>query len=279
MSIERSFRDARHTRADLDSLAGSLARVAGLQDRFELRTRPPEGAGWQRCSDLLSDPRRFAAWRGRLAEWLSAEYGAAPSRTAAGYVMSWYLRVPAYLGALLLHHERRVPSLRPEELAVRIAPEGRPDPVGLAVLGESFHCLPLDPGSARPEATVVADDHALADVLRTRYVAHAARFVRAYGAVCPLGPRTLWAAATDALDSCLWWVGRQGGDEGSGVADAALVLRSRFPPLTAASTLRMATTDAGGRTWTRTRESCCFTYLLPGRAECDGCPRTRGKQV
>ncbi|WP_199431540.1 (2Fe-2S)-binding protein [Qaidamihabitans albus] len=274
MRVERSFRDARHIRGDLDSLSGSLTRVAGLQDRLEIRASAPAAAGWQRCSDLLADPLRFSEWRGRLAGWLRHEYGEAPVRTTASYVMSWYLRVPAYAGALLLHHERRVPSLRPEELAVRTAAGGRPDPTGIAVLGESFHCLPLDPGSARPEATVVPDEHALAAVLRARYLAHAARFVRAYRRTSPLGTRMLWAAATDALESCLWWVGQQGGDEGAGVADAALVLDTRYTPLTAASTLRMAADDAGGRTWTRRRESCCFTYLLPGRAECEGCPRT-----
>ena len=28
------------------------------------------------------------------------------------------------------------------------------------------------------------------------------------------------------------------------------------------------------REWTRRRESCCFSYLLPSADECDGCPRT-----
>ncbi|PXY34252.1 (2Fe-2S)-binding protein [Prauserella endophytica] len=272
MTVDRSFRDARHTRAELDALSGSLTRAAGLQDRVELRTDLPAD-GWQRCSDLLAHPRGLAAWCLALTDWLREEYGDAPPRTTASYVMSWYLRVPAYAGALLLHHERRVPSLRPEELGVRIAPDGRPDPTGIAVLGTSFYCLPFDPGAGRPEATVVADERALAAVLRARYTAHAARFVRAYAPISPLSTRMLWAGATDALDACLWWAGLDGGDEGAGVADAALVLESRFTPLTSASTLRMATDEAGRRAWCRRRESCCFTYLLPGRSECTDCPR------
>nr|WP_177242547.1 (2Fe-2S)-binding protein [Amycolatopsis marina] len=251
--------------------------MAGLQERAEIRADFPADGRWLRCTDLLDHPAALDQWRVRLRDWLRAEYGTAPERTVASYVMSWYLRVPAYAGALLLHHERRVPDLRPDDLAMRIAVTGRPDPDGVAVLGRSFYCLPSDPGSGRQEATVVADERALAELLRTRYVAHASQFVRAYRRSSPLGSRTLWAGATDALDSALWWAGAQGGTpaaEGAAVADAALVLERRYPPLTSASTLRIEAGAGGGRSWTRRRESCCFSYLLPHESECAGCPRT-----
>lgn len=286
MSIDRSFRDAAHAGRPGPHAAGfaapgglttSLERVARLQERAEIRADVPADGRWLRCTSLLDDQRELDQWRNRLRDWLRAEYGTAPERTVASYIMSWYLRIPAYAGALLLHHERRVPDLRPDELALRIAATGRPDPDGVAVLGRSFYCLPSDPGGGRPEATVVADERALAEVLRARYVAHASRFVKAYRRSSPLGARTLWAGATDALDSALWWAGAQGGTraaEGAAVADAALVLERRFPPLTSASTLRMETATDGERGWTRRRESCCFSYLLPHEAECAGCPRT-----
>ena len=271
MNQQRSFRDAREVG---DGLASSIQRVGPLQDRGELRRDVP--LGWLRCADLLTKPGMFAEWRALLAEWLRGEHGAAPEQATASYVMTWYLHVPAYVGALLLHHERRVPSLKPEELAFGLGGE-RPNPVGMAVLGDDFYCLPTDPGSARPEATVVRDERTLAAVLRAHYLAHAARFVRAYAPGTRLGRRMLWAAATDALDNSLWWVGRQGGtaeSEGAGVADAALVLDTKYPPLTSASTLRLEPGEDGHREWTRRRESCCFSYLLPNIAECDGCPRT-----
>ena len=109
-----------------------------------------------------------------LGEWLLARHGAAAKRTTAGYIMSSCLHVPAYVGALLLHHEGRLPSLRPDELAFRLC-DDRPRPEGVAVLGDGFYCLPSDPGSGRPEATVVPDERALAAVLRAHYIAHAAR--------------------------------------------------------------------------------------------------------
>ncbi|MFD9892164.1 (2Fe-2S)-binding protein [Amycolatopsis sp. NPDC059027] len=271
MNHQRSFRDAREVG---DGLAASLLRVGGLQERGEIRRDVPEG--WLRCSDLLADPERFKDWRKLLGDWLFTEYGEAPERTTASYVMSWYLHVPAYVGALLLHHERRVPSLKPAELAFELG-DDRPHPVGMAVLGDDFYCLPTDPGSALPEATVVPDERALAAVLRAHYIAHAAKFVRAYAPGSRLGRRMLWAAATDALDNSLWWAGKQGGTaeaEGAGVADAALVLDARFPPLTSPSTLRLDTGPDGHREWTRRRESCCFSYLLPDETECAECPRT-----
>ena len=271
MNQQRSFRDAREVG---DGLASSLLRVSTRQERGEIRADAPRD--WLRCADLLDDPALFDEWRELLGDWMDETYGEAPEQAKASYVMTWYLHVPAYVGALLLHHERRVPSLKPVELAFGLG-EDRPHPDGMAVLGDAFYCLPTDPGSARPEATVVRDERALAAVLRAHYLAHAARFVRAYAPSTRLGRRTLWAAATDALDNSLWWAGRQGGTpeaEGAGVADAALVLDQRYEPLTSASTLRMATRADGHREWTRRRESCCFSYLLPSADECDGCPRT-----
>jgi hypothetical protein len=263
-------------RPTVGSLADSVRRISHLVKAGEIRPDLPGDGEWLRCDELLAAPSGFDTWRESLARWLQREYGTAPERTTAGYLASWYAHVPAQLGALLLHHERRVPSLRPGELAFRLAVD-RPHPEGFALLGTPFHCLPTDPGSALPEATVVADEHALAAVLRARYTAHIARFVAAFGPHTRLGRRTLWAAATDALDSSLWWAGKQGGTaeaEGAGVADAALVLPARFAPLVSASTLRSVTGPDGKREWARRRESCCFSYLLPGTAECADCPRT-----
>ncbi|MFC3511864.1 (2Fe-2S)-binding protein [Amycolatopsis halotolerans] len=268
MNPQRSRDDAREIG---DGLASSLLRASA---RHDLRRDVPED--WFRCADLLEQPALFVAWRSRLSDWLLDRHGIAPARTAASYVMSWYLYVPAYVGALLLHHERRVPSLKPEQLAFGLGPD-RPHPEGMAVLSDAFYCLPTDPGSVRPEATVVRDERALAAVLRAQFVGHAARFVRAYAPGTRLGRRMLWAAATDALDGALWRVGKQGGTaeaEGAGVADAALVLDAQYSPLTSASTLRMGINEDGRRAWERRRESCCFSYLLPGEAECESCPRT-----
>ncbi len=250
-------------------LAGSVAHASSQQVRSSLRVDVPDGeADWVNCGQLLSDTAGFATWRDSLANWLHERYGDAPERTTAGYVMTWYLGVPGYLAALLFHHERRVPSLRPEHLAFHTA-RPRPHPDSIAVLDTRFVCLPDDPAADSRDATVVPDERALAAVLRGRFTAHAARFVEAFAPTVRFGRHTLWAAATDALDDSMLLAGRYGGDESAGVLDASLILPERLGPLTSASTMRP---DQGG--WTRRRESCCFHYLLDqGKGPCSTCPR------
>jgi hypothetical protein len=172
-------------------LAESVARASSRQVRTVLRYGLPAAeADWVNCGRLLSDSDGFAAWRSSLAAWLHERYGDAPERTIAGYVMTWYLSVPGYLAALLFHHERRVPSLRPEHLAFRTA-RPRPHPESIAVLDERFVCLPDDPAAGTPAATVVPDERALAAVLRGRFTAHAARFITAFAPTVRFGRHTL----------------------------------------------------------------------------------------
>ena len=266
MTLDYSLRPA--ARPGHRTLAESLAEVNSRQGRVEIRHGMPATPGWVTCASFLATPDAFARWRAALARWLRAEYDESPDQTTAGYVMTWYMTVPAYVAALLFHHERRVPSLRPADLAFRTA-YPRPHPGSVAALSPGFACLPDDPAADSPDALVVPDEAALAALLRGRYIEHARRFVEAYGPQVRFGKHTLWAAATDALDSSLWQAGRYAGDEGAGVLDAALVLGTREKPLTSGSTLR-----PGEDGWTRRRESCCFHYLLErGQGACGTCPR------
>jgi hypothetical protein len=254
-------------------LATSVRRTEALPSLLDLRFGlPAEASGWVICSDLLREPERFDAWRKTLAEWLVEQHGDAPERTTAGYVMSWYLNVPGFLAGVLFHTARRVPSLRPSDIAFRLADSGRPHPVSVAVLSDEFACLPDDPEGNDPAATVVAHESALAALLRARFAAHAAKFVQSFGPTVRLGRRMLWAAATDALDGGPWSAGRLCGDEASGVADSAMLLPAKLEPFTSASTLR-----SDGASWTRRRESCCFHYVLPGVEACASCPRVQAR--
>lgn len=249
-------------------IAGSVRDADAAQPDFRVCHRPPEGS-WVSCAALLA-PAALADWAGRLAAWLRAEYGEAPARTVAGYLVGWYLTVPARMGTLLFQTARRVPRLEPAALAVRL--DGA-RPVEIALLDDRFACLPGDPAACLPEATPVPGDTVLAAVLRGRYAAHAARFFTALTDTTldgRLGRRTLWAMATDTLDGASWRVGQALGRTDAGAEDAALVLPGVVPPLLSASTMRPDST--GG--WTRTRLSCCFHYVLAhGMGPCVTCPR------
>jgi hypothetical protein len=258
------------------SLADSLARLNEAQPWLRLRTDEPDEPDrtWWRCSTVLAQPAHFEKWGAELACWLRATYDEAPERVVAGYLLTWYLSAPGLLAGLLFHSQRRVPVLAPETLAFRLG-EPRPHPDAVAVLDQRFACLPDDPAADDPTATVVADESALAALLRARFAGHAARFVAAFEPGVRFGRHTLWAAATDALDEGLWLAGRYCAEEAAGVADAALVLPSALTPFTSASTLVAAGAGAP-RPWTRRRESCCFHYALcNGQGECETCPRVR----
>ena len=260
------------------TLADTVARVAPLVEWAELSFGVPAEPqyDWWNCADLLAEPARFGAWRKTLAEWLEATYGDAPERTTAGYIMDWYLLVPAFLAGLLFHSARRVPSLRPRDIAFRISPAERPHPVGIALLSNEFACLPDDVGNCRPEATTVANERALAALLRARYAAHAAQFVASFGPTVRQGRRMLWATATDSLDKGTWLAGRYCGNEGLGVADATLLLPAKLRPFTSASTLHPNPDPNAKLGWTRQRQSCCFQFAIGGNEPaCKTCPRRR----
>jgi hypothetical protein len=255
------------------SLADSIARIDPLQDRTRLRFGPQDG--WITCAEMLADQTELAHWIDRAGISLLNDYGHGPRRTAAAYVMAWYLSVPAFVAGMLFHHERRVPSLRPHHLGFRLGVP-RPEPVGTSLLSSRFTCLPDDPAAGTADVDVVADERTLAAVLRGRFAAHATRFVTTFGPIGRIDRRTLWGAATDALDNALLLAGRGHGDEEAGVMDATLVLPTVFPPFTTASTVRP---NATGTAWIRRKESCCYHYLLPaGQGSCDSCPRVLPKQ-
>lgn len=251
-------------------IADSVRDADAAQPDFRVCHRPREGS-WVSCAALL-DPAALTDWAARIAAWLRAEYGEAPERTVVGYLVAWYLTVPARMGTLLFQTARRVPRLDPAALAVRL--DGA-RPVAIALLDDRFACLPGDPAACLPEATPVPGDAALAAVLRGRYAAHAARFRTASTDLAlalgvRLGRRTLWAMATDTLDGASWRVGQALGRTDAGASDAALVLPGVVTPFSSASTMRPDST--GG--WTRARLSCCFHYVLThGMGPCATCPR------
>jgi hypothetical protein len=257
-------------------LAASVAAVDQAVDWLSFRVLNRPGLEWTYCEQALADPEFFTRWRTRVAGNLAQQHTDVPDRTTAGYVLQWYLGVPSYLGAMLFHSARRVPSLRPQQLAFRIDPGWLE---GVALRPGRFWCLPGDPDAGHPDAVPVPDEMALAAELRREVVTHATRFLGVYGPMVRFGRHTLWAAVTDSLDTGLLLAGRVFGSAQAGAADARLVLAERSEPLTSASTICLVTDDQGRPQWTRRRGSCCFYYALSGVTEpCATCPRTDDAQ-
>lgn len=258
-------------------LAASMAAVDRAVDWMSFRlldtvgTQPTPGGRWTTCEQALSDPACFTQWRAALAQRLGQQYAHVPEQTTAAHVLQWYLGIPTYLGAMLFHSARRVPSLQPPELAFRLDLAWVQE---VALRPGPFWCLPGDPDTGHPDATQVADEVALAAVLRRQIVTHAAPFLKVYGPLVRFGRRTLWAAVTDMLDVTLLIAGRSFGSAQAGATDARLVLAEREEPLTSASTICEVADEHGRTHWIRRRGWCCFTYALPGvEHPCASCPR------
>jgi FhuF 2Fe-2S C-terminal domain len=235
---------------------------------------------WIECDQALSDAAFFSRWRAKVERWLTEQHAvpaqaAVPEKTTGGYVLQWYLIVPTYLGALLFHSARRVPSLAPQNLRFRLDSAALRE---VALRPGRFWCLPGDPDAGHPDAVPVSDEAALGTVLRDQIIAHASRFLAIYSRQVRFGRRTKWATVTDVLDSGLLLAGRAFGSPQAGASDARLVLGSGEnppqKPFTSASTICELTDDRGRTHWTRRRGSCCFLYALPGvERPCASCPR------
>ena len=227
------------------------------------------GARWIACAEALSDPAFFPRWRGMVARRLAEQYAhvpekaLVPDKTTAGYVLQWYLVIPSYVGGLLFHSARRVPSLAPGQLSFRLESAALQE---VALCPGRFWCLPGDPDAGHPDAVPVPDEVALGAVLRRQVIAHAARFLRVYDPQVRFGRRTQWAAVTDVLDSAMLLAGRSFGSPQAGASDARLVLAKGEKPLTSASTICQVSDDRGRVHWTRLRGSCCFLCAARGGA-------------
>ena len=263
-------------------LATSVATVDGAVELLSFRmldvsSAPSSMASWIECEHALSDPGFFPWWRAAVARRLAKQYApvpdevVVPEQTTAGYVLLWYLAIPSYLGGLLFHSARRVPSLEPRRLSFRLESAALRE---VALRPGRFWCLPGDPDAGHPDAVPVPDAASLGAVLRREVIAHATRFLTVYSPQVRFGRHTQWAEVTDRLDKALLLAGNSFGSAQAGAADARLVLADGEKPLTSASRIRQVTDDRGRVHWTRRRGSCCFLYALPGVAHpCASCPR------
>lgn len=255
-------------------LAATLARVSAETEWLTVRLGLPDGAeGWTGMADL--DPTYLRAWERETARRHDAAYGRCEPVAAAAYVLSWYAGLPGEVGGACFALARRVPRLTPDVLALHRHPtEAHPD--GVALLDGAFWCLPDDPAAGDPAATVVADEAALAAVLRAEVRDHADRFLAWYSPGARLPRRSLLGAFVDGIDVGLWMGARRTHRPVDRIpAAAAEVLPGGTPEFRDGSTLYLLRDARGREHLTRERVACCYYYRLAadGRA-CFTCPRT-----
>ena len=194
----------------MSPLAASAARLGEAIGRPVLCGEP--GPGWTRCADV--DAEFVTRWEQAVCAQHVREFGRSHPAATAAYVLGWYAGVPAGLGGALYRLARRVPRLDRDAVAFRLAAEAYPD--AYALLDARFWCLPTDPAADHPDATPVADEPALAAVLRAQVRAHADAFLAEHPSRRRLPRRALLGAFTDGMDTGLWL----GGDPHPGAAAA-----------------------------------------------------------
>lgn len=254
-------------------LTATVAAVDALNEWLHVRLgRPGDDADWTGCVDV--DAGFLAAWEDRIEGYVVRAHGRSHPMTVSGYALEWYAGIPSLVGAACFRQARRVPRLGRAALAFRCHPEDE-YPDGVALLDHRFWCLPDDPDAEHPDATVVADDEALAAVLRAQVRSHADDFFTAYAGRARLPRRHKLGAFFDGLDTGVWY----GGDPGVGAASEVLRLgRTVLPGTTTEfrdrSSIHLLTDGRGHTHLTRRRIGCCYYYkVAEDQRACDTCPR------
>ncbi len=174
---------------------------------------------------------------------------------------------------------RRVPRLDRASLAFTREPAEH-YPHAIALLDPRFWCLPGDADAGHTDATVVADEVALAEVLRAQVRAHADDFLTDFRPSTRLPRRGLLGAFFDGLDTGIWF----GGDPGAGAADrilaeAATVLPGGTGQFRDASSLYRFTDLRDREHVTRRRMGCCYYFKVAvDELPCATCPRVDDAQ-
>lgn len=257
-------------------LARTIERLQGVGGLRVLPAVPAAGSGWVGARELQGTPV-LDGLLDTVHENLCAHVPAdrrdeVPPAVAPSYVLEWYLWAVCTAAVLPFVHERRVPELAADVVALRMSENGWP--LAVALLSPVFSCLPDDPDAAHPDARPVDGVEELRAVLRAQVAAHADAFLQAWGRRGRRGRRALWAAATDALVEAV----QRSAPGGRGAREAAALLPaasdSSLAPFVGAvrytSVGRPGTPDEPFRQ----RASCCLAYSVPGGEACFSCPRT-----
>ena len=248
----------------------TVARVDAALSWLQVRVGLPEGtADWTRCSDV--DVAFVADWETWMAGSITRTYGRTHPMTASGFCLDSYAGIPGQVGGAMFRLARRVPRLDRASLAFSCGPDA-PHPDGVALLDPRFWCLPDDPDATHPAATAVADEAALAAVLRAQVRTHADEFLAGYRGGARLPRRGLLGSFFDGIDTGIWF----GGDPAAPTlpAEGSAVLPGGTVEFRDASSLHLLI-DARERTHvSRRRLGCCYYFKVAddGRA-CATCPR------
>lgn len=250
-------------------LAETLARLPEAYGTGEPCVRlgnPGDGGLWISAQGLIG--RQSGLIDDAMAEIATAYNAAARDVQAAFFFGSyaWSL-LTAAIGPYLL--AGRAPDLSPPNVWVALA-NGRASRVVLR--HGRFACLPNDPAAAHPDAEVLPDAAALLARIRAEIESHLGALIGVMRVRrAPLGPRALWALASDyAVDIAIGLLGPAASDA-TLAAVAAPLVRAPGSPMTGRSWFFPVHGDRRSAFFTD-RNGCCLNHKIPGAAKCAACP-------
>jgi hypothetical protein len=238
-------------------LAASLARLGGRV--HAARLAPP--AAWLSRDELLG----CAAQLDAVAAVATGGYDTdRPDILGTRFleIWTWLVATPAAATVLL---DRRLPDV--SAASVVLCPGLWADPAPVGLRSARFWCLPADPAARHPDATVVADERALAlelnAALRER---HLAPLIDAVAERSRRARRALWRSATDQLVGAFARAGEAMGAHEEGCRLARLAAGGE-PPMRGSGRI-----DRLSGYPLHVRDGCCLSYRLPDGPHCLSCP-------
>lgn len=176
--------------------------------------------------------------------------------------------------------DRRVPDLQPAQVRLHLPDEEHgegeeADHTHIAYTSGRFAALPDDPAADHPDATIVSDEDALREDLRTGLETHFNWVIERLSAAVGCNQRGLWLYVTDRLASTLAWL-LQEQDQHVGLATinraAAPFIRRADSPL---SNKKVGFFELTYKERTHVyldRATCCYWYKTDGGDYCSTCP-------
>jgi len=250
-------------------LATTLDGVCGEDAYMHVVIGPPDGTGWIRGDQVLSDPTVIDRWLARLL----AESAAGHRDVAASYLAAW---VADAVGVPLLRAVVGQGRGWPTDAASIWLHEGAGELVidGLAVAGP-LRVSADDPAAGTRGVEVVHDRDALRAVQVDEVVLFLDEVFAAIRSRIPFGVRGMWGSLADAVASDATWQAHTTGSDVVAAWDAVQpfidALDDRLPRPLVRPRLGHAHWEEETACLT-VRGTCCLYYKTVDDDRCTSCP-------
>jgi hypothetical protein len=235
-------------------------------------------SGWYLASELTkpTSPRLATALARQAHEHPQME-----DRTRGSYFIgeyTWYVFAAAVAAYLI---ERRVPSLAPEHIALRIQRytwhhEGESGEAGrleVRFLVPDFTCLPHDPIAVLPHAQIAADQDSLRDQMRHALEAHMQPLIERVYEATKLSRNAQWLLVADSCAAMFLHLGQALEDSERAQREGMAFIHAPHSPMNNDKTCYITLDYQGHCETFRAHGGCCRYYTVSesGKDYCTTC--------